>query len=173
MHEAGIARAIAETLRAEGLLGVPVRILVTGGHDEPSAFDSSLLFHLELAAPDVDAALLSLVHLPSGRWCPSCAHRFEAVGEADCPACGGATMASQVDELIEIEVADGPAPADGPGSSDPPDGAERPSGALAEGRHHEAVETIAVAVPHEHDHDNEEGHGGPVRDVERPDDRAT
>lgn len=167
MHEAGIARAIADTLRAEGLLGVPVRVLVTGGHDEPAAFDASLLFHLELAAPDVDLALLRIVHLPSGRWCPSCGERSEAAGEADCPACGSATMASQPDERIEIERADGP------GSYDPPDRADSPSGATAGGRHDVAMEPIPVAAPLDHDHGHDHGRGDPARGEERPDDRVT
>ncbi len=159
MHEAGIARAIAETLRTEGWLGVPVRVLVTGGHDEPAAFDASLLLHLELAAPEVDLALVSVVHLPSGRWCPSCGHRFEAVGEVDCPVCGSATMGSQMDERIEIERVDGP------GSSDPSDGADRPSGAAAGEAHDGPMEPIAIASPDQHEH----GHDA----TERPDDRVT
>jgi len=110
VHEAGIAHGIAETLREEGLLGVPVRVLVTGGHDEPSAFDASLLFHLGLAAPEVDLGLVRIVHLPSERWCSACGRTFEAVGEVDCPDCGGATMGRMLDEQVEIEADADPAP---------------------------------------------------------------
>jgi hypothetical protein len=170
VHEAGIARAIAETLRAEGLLDVPVRVLVTGGHDDPAAFDASLLFHFELAAPDVDLALVRIVHLPSDCWCPTCGHRFEAVGEVDCPACGGPTMGSRLDEHIEIERADGPGP------SDPGDGDGRPSAAGGPTAHASSVEPIAVP-PHEHGPSSEHASAGdravPDPAQERPDDRVT
>lgn len=120
MHEAGIARGIAETLREEGLLGVPVRVLVTGGHDEPAAFDASLLFHLGLAAPENDLALIRIVHLPSERWCSGCGLRFEAVGEVDCPSCGAATMGTHIDERVEIEPDVEPRLGAGPGGDGQP-----------------------------------------------------
>jgi len=169
VHEAGIARAIAETLRTEGLVGVPVRVLVTGGHDEPADFDASLLLHLGLAAPGIDLSSIRVVHLPSERWCATCGNRFEAVGEADCAACGGATMASQLDERVEIERADGP------GSSDPAEGAGGPSAAVAGEAQSGAMEPIAVPS---HDHDAPGGgsahtHGGRHDGPERPDDRIT
>jgi len=179
MHEAGIARAIAETLRGEGFVGVPVRVLVTGGHDEPAAFDVSLMFHLGLAAPEMDLSMVRIVHLPSERWCPTCGHRFDAVGESDCPACGGATMGSRLDESIEIERVDGPGP------SDPAQGAGGPS--ARELGAAQAGDMDPFDVP---SHDlvarrDDPGHGDPGRGQghvrrgrvdrgpERPDDRVT
>jgi Zn finger protein HypA/HybF involved in hydrogenase expression len=136
MHEAGLARAIAETIRQQGLVGARIRILVTGGHDDPAAFDSSLLFHLELAAPELDLGRIAIVHEPSERWCPSCGLRSKAVGDADCPACGRATMADRTEERIEIEAdepADPEAREAARGTSDPPGGDPRPSDPPPEG----------------------------------------
>jgi hypothetical protein len=105
------------------------------------------------------------------------------VGEADCPACGSATMASQPDERIEIERADGPAAADGPGYSDPSVRADRPSGATTGEPHDESVEPITVAASDDHDHDrdhgldhgfdHDHGHGHPDGGPVRPDDPVT
>lgn len=112
MHEAGLAAAIASAIREGGLVGRPVRVLVTGGHDEPSAFDASLRFHLASALPEADTTDLAIVHLPSEHWCASCGRRFDAIWDEPCPDCGGAGLPSRLDEGIELEVVDGPGPSD-------------------------------------------------------------
>ena len=112
MHEAGLAAAIATAVREAGLAGRPVRILVAGGHDEPSAFDSSLLFHLGSALPETDPALVSIVHEPTEHWCPSCGRRFDAVWQEPCPDCGSAGMPTRLDEEVSVEPAEGPGPSD-------------------------------------------------------------
>ena len=112
MHEAGLAAAIATAVRDAGLVGRPVRILVAGGHDEPSAFDASLLFHLGSALPEADPSLLSIVHEPTEHWCPSCGQRFDAVWQEACPECGAAGLPTRLDEEISIEPGDGPGPSD-------------------------------------------------------------
>ncbi|HYM84062.1 MAG TPA: hydrogenase/urease maturation nickel metallochaperone HypA [Candidatus Dormibacteraeota bacterium] len=125
MHEAGLAAAVATAIRDEGLVGRRVRIVVTGGHDEPSAFDEALRFHLSGALPEVDAASLWIVHEPSEHWCSACGRRFEALWGEACPACGGTALPAHLDEELAIEPAEdlGPrnraGPSAGPGPSDP------------------------------------------------------
>jgi hypothetical protein len=123
VHEAGLAAAIATAVRDAGLVGRPVRIVVTGGHDEPSAFDQALLFHLSAALPEADATLFTIVHDASEQWCPACGRPFEAVWGQPCPACGGPGLPVRMDEEIAIE------PGEGPGPSDPSIGDGGPSAA--------------------------------------------
>lgn len=148
MHEAGLATAVVGAIREHGLAGRHVRVVVTGGHDDPGAFDESLRFHLQLSGPELDLSRIEIVHLPSDRWCPSCGHRFAAVGDADCPSCGRATMAERTEERVELETVDDEGPAEAAtgdddgrsdrhldpghdhppyGSSDPGEGDARPS----------------------------------------------
>jgi hypothetical protein len=121
MHEARLAAAIAAAIRDAGLAGLPVRVLVSGGHDEPSAFDEALRFHLSSALPETDPALVAIIHEPTQQWCPACGRAFRAVRGRPCPGCGGAGLPVKIDEEIVIE------PGVGPGPSDPPIGDGGPS----------------------------------------------
>jgi Zn finger protein HypA/HybF involved in hydrogenase expression len=103
VHEAGIARTIADAIRDHGIDGVPVRVLVTGGHDVPADFDASLRFHLEVVAPGLDPDRLTIVHRPAPRWCPSCGTSSDGLPGGTCPGCGGPTLGSSSDESIELE----------------------------------------------------------------------
>ncbi len=108
MHEAGIASAVADALRREGvatLAGARVRLLVSGGHSEPVDFDESLRFHLAAAAPDVDVAAIEIVHLPIERLCAGCGEPFAAVSaDEPCPRCGGSGLPVPTPESVEIEL---------------------------------------------------------------------
>lgn len=154
MHEAGLAAAIATAVRDAGLAGRAVRILVAGGHDEPSAFDSSLLFHLGSALPETDPSLLTIVHEPTEHWCPSCGRRFEAVWQEACPDCGSAGMPTRPDEEISVE------PAEGPGPSDPSIGDGGPSVPASGGAQAGSMEGSGAG-------------GSPGAPSKRPDDRVT
>lgn len=105
MHEAGLARAIVATLRERGLEPTAVRLLVRGGHHGSAEFDTSLRSHLAAALPDGGAERLEIVHLPVDHLCVACGTRFQAA-EIDpaCPACGGASLSSMLDEQVEIET---------------------------------------------------------------------
>jgi Zn finger protein HypA/HybF involved in hydrogenase expression len=118
MHEAGLARAVAETIHAEGLVGVPVRLLVTGGHAEPSAFDEAFRFHLSVVAPDLAPALVEILHRPAPQRCVGCGLDFEDVFQAPCPACGGVALPGMSHEELELEPVDEPAVTFGPPERD-------------------------------------------------------
>ncbi len=68
-------------------------------------FDTSLRSYLAAALPDVGAESLEIVHLPVDHLCVACGTRFQAA-EIDpaCPACGGASLSSMLDEQVEIET---------------------------------------------------------------------
>lgn len=129
MHEAGVANAIAAVIRDKGLLGRPVRVLVTGGHDEPSAFDAAVRFHLSFALPELDSDELAIVHLPAEHWCADCGETFEAVWDEPCPQCGGLGLTVRTAETIEVEGSGWA------GSSDPSIDDRGPSATTAAARH--------------------------------------
>jgi len=108
MHEAGLAVAVADALRREGVGAAPgtrIRLLVSGGHAEPDDFDGSFRFHLATAAPEFDAAAIEIVHLPIDRACVGCGAMFTAVGPDDpCPGCGGSGLPVPTAERVEIEL---------------------------------------------------------------------
>jgi Zn finger protein HypA/HybF involved in hydrogenase expression len=108
MHEAGLAAAVADALRREGVSaehGDRVRLLVSGGHADTGDFDASFRLHLALAAPELDLAELEIVHLPVDRVCIGCGAAFASV-EADepCPRCGGSGLSVPTPEHVEIEL---------------------------------------------------------------------
>jgi hypothetical protein len=108
MHEAGLAAAVADALRREGVGlddGGHVRLLVSGGHADAGDFDASFRLHLALAAPELDLAELEIVHLPVDRVCVGCGATFASV-EADepCPRCGGSGLSIPTPEHVEIEL---------------------------------------------------------------------
>jgi Zn finger protein HypA/HybF involved in hydrogenase expression len=105
MHEAGIARGIVAALRREDIDGRRVVLHVRGGHHEPAEFESSLRFHLQLEAPDLDPARFELVHDPAPRLCVACGREFQAALPDDpCPACGGSSLPVIDHEQVEIEL---------------------------------------------------------------------
>lgn len=103
MHEAGIARSIVAAIRDNGLAGLPVRVVVTGGHDAPDDFDASLRFHLSVAAAGIDLGPVEIVHRPGPRWCPACGRPSVGLVDAPCPGCGGPTLGTPSEEGIELE----------------------------------------------------------------------
>ncbi len=122
MHEAALARSIAEALleRMPEHIGFaslrdpardapvtpPVRVLVRGGQTEPTAFDAALLEHLRAELPGWDGTGLEVVHEPAPRLCVGCGSTFEAtVSDAPCPSCGAMSSLPTIEhEQVELEV---------------------------------------------------------------------
>jgi Zn finger protein HypA/HybF involved in hydrogenase expression len=105
MHEAGIATAIAATLREHPQDWRRARILVRGGHTPPTDFDAALRFHLAASDPSLDLRRFKIVHLPTYRACANCGDTFEALELTDpCPTCGGASWPDYSEEEIELEL---------------------------------------------------------------------
>jgi len=106
MHEAGLAAAIADAVQRAGPLdgATRVRLLVTGGHDDPEAFDDALRLHLHGQAPDV-ASAVDIVHVAVERLCLGCGGAFDAVrSDEPCPGCGGSAMPLPVPERVDVEL---------------------------------------------------------------------
>jgi hypothetical protein len=106
MHEAALAKVVAERLRDASLAGRRgrPRLLVRGGHDEPADFDASLRLHVAVVAPELGDVPLEIVHLPVGRLCSACGRPFDAAGiRPACPRCGSAALPSAVPERIELD----------------------------------------------------------------------
>ncbi len=108
MHEAGLANAVADALRREGIrqaADVRVRILVSGGHAEPEDFDGAFRMHLATAAPEFDTDAMEIVHVPIDRLCVGCGETFASVvADEPCPRCGGAGLSIPTPERVEIEL---------------------------------------------------------------------
>ena len=112
MHEAGIATAIAATIRERDLPASMVRVVVTGAHHEPSVYDDSVRLHMAICDPDLEVDAIRFIHLPSPRLCLSCSGTFSATDpDAPCPTCGGVAMPTMDAEMVELEW-DDPAAAD-------------------------------------------------------------
>jgi len=110
MHEAGIATAIATTIRERGFPASTVRVVVTGAPHEQSVYDESVRLHMAICDPDLDVAAIRFIHLPSPRLCLSCSGTFSATDpDASCPTCGGIAMPTMDAETVELEW-DDPAP---------------------------------------------------------------
>lgn len=109
MHELGLARAIAATIRSNGWQERPVRVRVTGGHGGPEAFDQSLLAHLLCEAPELRDGQVRVVHVASPRICSACASTFAGLDSTDCPVCGGPPLPSLEPEHVELELDTGEA----------------------------------------------------------------
>jgi Zn finger protein HypA/HybF involved in hydrogenase expression len=106
MHEAGLANSVVDAVRGAGPLepGARVRLLVSGGHHEPSEFESALRLHLRGNAPDLEP-LIDIVHVEAERLCMGCGGTFASIRAEDpCPACGGTAMPLPVPERIDVEV---------------------------------------------------------------------
>lgn len=105
MHEAGLARAVAATLRERGLGPTDVRLLVRGGHHGAAEFDASLRSYLAADLPGQEAEAIEIRHLPVDHLCVGCGATFAAAEvDAACPTCGGASLSSMLDEQVEIET---------------------------------------------------------------------
>jgi len=110
MHEAGIATAIAATIRERGLPASTVRVVVTGAQHERSVYDDSVRLHMAICDPDLDVDAIRFIHRPSPRLCLSCSGTFSATDpDASCPTCGGVAMPTMDTELVALEW-DDPAP---------------------------------------------------------------
>jgi Zn finger protein HypA/HybF involved in hydrogenase expression len=104
MHEGRIAQAVAAEIRERGLDGRGVRLVVSGGHGDATAFEAALRLHLAAALPQVDVAAISIVHRPAVRLCGGCGGAFVAPRPTDdCPACGGEGVAIPTPERIDLE----------------------------------------------------------------------
>ncbi len=105
MHEAGIARRIAETVRRERRSGERVVLHVRGGHHGPDAFESALRFHLTAEAPELALADVDIVHDPVPRLCVGCGREFPAARpDEPCPRCGGSSLPLLDHEQVEVEL---------------------------------------------------------------------
>lgn len=107
MHEAGLAAAVADALRREGVEADGARVLihVSGGHAHAEDWDGAFRLHLGLAAPEYAGTPVDIVHEPVDRLCVAGAHHFAAPSADDpCPACGGSSLPVPIPERIEIEV---------------------------------------------------------------------
>lgn len=109
MHELGLARAIAATIRSHGWERKPVQIRVTGGHGDLEEFEKSLLAHLSCEAPEIREGQVRVVHVPSVRICSACATTFEGIESSSCPVCGGPPLPSLEPEQVELELDTGEA----------------------------------------------------------------
>lgn len=104
MHELGLARAIAATIRSHGWEASPVAIRVSGGHGDLEEFEQSLLAHLQCEAPELREGQVRIVHVPSPRICSACASTFEGIETTACPVCGGPPLPSLDPEQVELEL---------------------------------------------------------------------
>lgn len=104
MHELGLARSIAATIRSHGWETSPVEIRVSGGHSQPAEFDAALLAHIACEAPEIAVERVSIVHLPMALMCSVCATSYSAPPEAACTRCGGPPLPSLQPEQIELSV---------------------------------------------------------------------
>jgi Zn finger protein HypA/HybF involved in hydrogenase expression len=107
MHEAGLARGVAEALRARGLRVEQVRLAVRGGHHDPEEFEAELRSYLAAELPGEARAVasLSVRRLLSGHLCPKCGVEFDSeIVAPGCPACGSDTLPEMATEQVEIEL---------------------------------------------------------------------
>lgn len=104
MHELGLARAIAATIRTHGWGQFPLAIRVSGGHGDLEEFEQSLLAHLYCEAPELRAGQVRVIHEPSPRMCSTCASTFDGVQSSACPVCGGPPLPSLDPEQVELEL---------------------------------------------------------------------
>ena len=103
MHESALASSVAQAIRERALSGVPIRLVVSGGHSDAHAFDAALRLHLAAGAPEIDLEAMTIEHLAEERPCLWCSRTFAAVGSpADCPWCGGVGLTPPRPEHVEI-----------------------------------------------------------------------
>lgn len=104
MHELGLARAIAATIRTHGWENRTVRVHVSGGHSQPEEFDRALLAHISCEAPEFANGCVTVVHMPASLMCSVCATSYEALPGVACARCGGPPLPSLEPEQIELSV---------------------------------------------------------------------
>ena len=107
MHEAGLARGVAEALRERGLRVEQIGLAVRGGYHDAIDFEAELRAHLAAEIPrEADAlAMLTIRRLLSGHLCPKCGVEFDSeIVAPGCPVCGSDTLPEVATEQIEIEL---------------------------------------------------------------------
>lgn len=139
MHEAGLAVAVAAEIKARRLDPGRVRVVVSGGHADPAAFDAALRAHLDATEPALGLGAVGIVHARVPNLCAGCASFFRAVEPAaSCPSCGGPGMPLGGPESVELEWGepDGDAAWAPLGEIGPPHdhGADEPDRPLADDR---------------------------------------
>ena len=109
-----MAIAVADEIRTRGLDPASVRVLVSGGHGDPDAFEAAFRSHLVAAGPSLGLDAVTIVRVPATYFCAICAGTFLTVErEPACPTCGGPGLAAQHSESVELEW-DEPPPGRGP-----------------------------------------------------------
>jgi hypothetical protein len=103
MHESRVARTLADEIHGRGLDGHDLRLIVTGGHGDRSAFDVALRTHLAAALPDLDVAAIEIVHRPTALLCDGCGGAFIAQAGGRCPMCGGDGTPLPTPEQVVLE----------------------------------------------------------------------
>ncbi|MGD0863263.1 MAG: hydrogenase/urease maturation nickel metallochaperone HypA [Candidatus Limnocylindrales bacterium] len=106
MHETGLARGVAKTLKSRGLSLAEVRLNVRGGHRDPADFETDLRVHLLEVMPDQAKAVpgLEIRRVPFGHLCPGCGTEFESAQiAAPCPRCHAESLPGLTDEQVDVE----------------------------------------------------------------------
>ncbi len=114
MHEHGVAIAVADEIRVRRLDPARVRVLVSGGHGDPDAFEAAFRAHLVAAGPSLGLDAVTIVRVPTTYLCAICAGTFlTPEPEPACPSCGGPGLSAAHAESVELEW-DEPPPVRGP-----------------------------------------------------------
>jgi Zn finger protein HypA/HybF involved in hydrogenase expression len=111
VHEANLARGVANVLREGGLRLEQVRLIVRGGHRDPAEFESDLRTHLVAEMPENAAAVakLQIQRIPFGHYCPACDAEFGSTEfSPPCPHCGEETLPNFANEQIEVQLLEEP-----------------------------------------------------------------
>ena len=103
MHEARVARSIADEIRVRGLQGRGLRVVVSGGHGDRPGFDAALRAQLAAALPALDVDGIVIVHRPAAHLCAGCGGAYIGHPSARCPMCGGEGTALPVPERVILE----------------------------------------------------------------------
>jgi Zn finger protein HypA/HybF involved in hydrogenase expression len=105
-----VAIAVADEIRVRGLDPARVRVLVSGGHGDPEAFEAAFRSHLVAAGPSLGLDAVTIVRVPATYLCAICAGVFRtAEPDPACPGCGGPGLSAAHAESVEIEWDEPPA----------------------------------------------------------------
>ena len=103
MHEARVAQSIVGEILDRGLQSYSLRVVVSGGHGDRTAFDQALRVQLAAALPTLDVHRVEIVHRPAAQLCGGCAGAFIAEAGTRCPMCGGEGVAVPSPERVVLE----------------------------------------------------------------------